>query len=131
MTVLAALMKTFRLTIVVAAGALSLATAYAMPDLGRETGKFIRKNEPTPTGVRTFPTIQSNASETEFSSLKPIWLPMHGARVSMGVPLRPPVQLSMGVPLRPPAQLSMGVPLRPPVQLSMGVPLRPPAQVGI
>ena len=119
MTVLAALMKTFRLTIVVVASALSLGTANAMPNLGRETGKFIRNDESTPTGVRTFPTIQSNASETQFQALKPIWLPTHVARVSMGVPLRPPVQLSMGVPLRPPVQLSMGVPLRPPGQVGI------------
>jgi hypothetical protein len=121
MTVLARLMKTLRLSVVIVASALSLATANAMPDLGRETGKFIRPDEPTPEGVRNFQAIEKKDSGSGFGSLKPIWTPTHGARLSMGVPLRPPgVKLSMGVPLRPPG-----------VKLSMGVPLRPPGEVQI
>jgi hypothetical protein len=129
MTVLARLMKTLRLSVVIVASALSLASANAMPDLGRETGKFIRPDEPTPEGVRNFQAIEKKDSGSGLGSLKPIWTPTHGARLSMGVPLRPPgAKLSMGVPLRPPgASLAMGVPLRPPgASLAMGVPLRPP-----
>jgi hypothetical protein len=134
MTVLPRLMKTLRLSVVIVASALSLATANAMPDLGRETGKFIRPDEPTPEGVRNFQAIEKKDSGSGFGSLKPIWTPMHEASLSMGVPLRPPrVSLAMGVPLRPPGvKLSMGVPLRPPgLKLSMGVPLRPPGEVQI
>jgi len=64
-TVLAGLMKTFRLTIVVLVSALSLGTANAMPDLGRETGKFIRNDEPAPKDVRTFePAKEKDASQS-------------------------------------------------------------------
>jgi hypothetical protein len=133
MTVLARLMK-MHLSFVILASALSLATANAMPDLGRETGKFVRPDEPTPKGVRNFQAIEKNDSGSALGSLKPIWTLTHGASLSMGVPLRPPgASLTMGVPLRPPgASLTMGVPLRPPgASLAMGVPLRPPAEVQI
>jgi hypothetical protein len=110
-------MKTFHLTIVVVVSALLLATANAMPDLGRETGKFIRQDQPVPKGVRMFepaklPVAQGSADK----------------KVSMGVPLRPGSGfLAMGVPLRPGSGfLAMGVPLRPGSGfLAMGVPLRP------
>ena len=129
MTLLARLMQTLRLSIVIVASALSLATANAMPDLGRETGRFIRPDQPTPTGVRNFQAIEKKDSGSGLGSLKPIWTPTPGASLAMGVPLRPPAaSLVMGVPLRPPgASLAMGVPLRPPgASLAMGVPLRPP-----
>jgi hypothetical protein len=47
-------MKIPYLPIIVVASALSLASADAMPDLGRETGKFIRNEESAPKNVRTF-----------------------------------------------------------------------------
>jgi hypothetical protein len=83
-------MKTLSLPIIFVASALSLASANAMPDLGRETGKFIRPDEPTPEGVRNFLEIEKKDSGSGLGSLKPIWTPTHGARLSMGVPLRPP-----------------------------------------
>jgi hypothetical protein len=129
MTVLARLMKTLRLSVVIVASVLSLATANAMPNLGRETGKFTRPDQPTPKGVRNFQAIEKKDSGSGLGFLKPIWSPTPGASLTMGVPLRPPgVSLAMGVPLRPPGvSLAMGVPLRPPgVSLAMGVPLRPP-----
>lgn len=72
MTVLAAFMKTFRLTIVVVAGALSLATANAMPDLGRETGRFIRNDDKTPKDVRTFEPTKSQESKGDLSFVPPL-----------------------------------------------------------
>ena len=71
MTVFAGFMKTFRLTIVVVASALSMATANAMPDLGRETGKFIRKDEPVPNDVRTFQPAKPTDSRTDLSFALP------------------------------------------------------------
>lgn len=104
MTVLAAFMKIFRLTIVVVAGALSLATASAMPDLGRATGRFIRTDQPTPKGVQTFKPAKStwpNLGITE-----PIWEPESGTGFVFAVPLHPPYQAAgrfvFAVPLHPP-----------------------------
>jgi hypothetical protein len=79
-------MRIFHLTIVVAVSALSLATANAMPDLGRETGKFIRNDEPAPKGVRTFEPAKSN---------------QEGTNVSFGFPFRPGTNVSFGFPFRP------------------------------
>jgi len=64
-------MKTFRLTIVVLVSALSLGTANAMPDLGRETGKFIGNDEPAPKGVRTFEPAKTQNSQPNVSILLP------------------------------------------------------------
>lgn len=70
--VLAGLMKTFRLTIVLVASALSLASANAMPDLGRETGRFIQKDEPAPKGVRTFEPSKASDPKPNLSILVPL-----------------------------------------------------------
>jgi hypothetical protein len=67
-------MKTLRLTILVVVSATSLATANAMPDLGRETGKFIRNDGPAPRDVRTFEPAKSK---------------LKGVKVSFAFPLRP------------------------------------------
>ena len=64
-------MKTFRLTIVVVASALSLASANAMPDLGRETGKFIRNAEQGPKDVRTFVPSKADNPQPNLSILLP------------------------------------------------------------
>jgi hypothetical protein len=74
-------MKTFHLTAVVVASALSLASANAMPDLGRETGKFIRSDEPAPKDVRTFEPAKSESSKVDSKSSK--------AGLSFALPLRP------------------------------------------
>ncbi len=60
-------MKTPYLPIIVVASALSIASANAMPDLGRETGKFIRNEEPAPKDVRTFEPARSKDSKANFS----------------------------------------------------------------
>ena len=71
-------MKTFRLTVLVVVSALSLATANAMPDLGRETGRFIRNEEQTPKDVRTFEPAKSvqpaksKDSQGHFSFIPPL-----------------------------------------------------------
>jgi hypothetical protein len=67
------------------ASVMSLASANAMPNLGRETGKFIRQEQPTPNDVRTFEPAKAKDS---------------GADVAVLVPLRPP--LAVLVPIRPP-----------------------------
>jgi len=93
---LADFMKTFRLTIVVVASALSLASANAMPDLGRETGKFIRQEQATPKNVITFEPAKAKDSKAGLAVL---------------VPFRPP-HLAVLVPFRPP-HLAVLVPFRP------------------
>jgi hypothetical protein len=70
-TVFAGLMKTFRLTIVVVASALLLASANAMPDLGRETGRFIRNDQSTPKDVRTFEPAKPKESRANLSFALP------------------------------------------------------------
>lgn len=82
-------MKTLRLTIVVLASALTLGTATAMPDLGRETGKFIRKDEPSPKGVRSFEPAKVKDAQP---------------KLSCGFPFRPP--LALAFPFRPPATVA-------------------------
>ena len=71
---MADLMKTLRLFIVVVASAMSLASANAMPDLGRETGRFIRVEESTPKDVRTFEPGKASDSKPNLSLLVP-WHP--------------------------------------------------------
>jgi hypothetical protein len=71
---MADLMKTLRLSIVVVASAMSLATANAMPDLGRATGTFIRAEEPTPKDVRTFKAGKASDWKPNLSILVP-WHP--------------------------------------------------------
>jgi hypothetical protein len=88
-TVFPGLMKTPYLPIIVVASALSLATANAMPDLGRETGKFIRKDEPSPKGVRSFEPAKAKDAQP---------------KLSCGFPFRPPVALAF--PFRPPATVA-------------------------
>jgi hypothetical protein len=82
-------MKIPYLPTIVMASALSLASANAMPDLGRETGKFIQNEEPAPKGVRTFEPAKVENSQSSLSILLPwrngkaqqhlsILLPWHG-----------------------------------------------------
>ena len=66
-------MKIPYLPIVVMASAMSLASANAMPDLGRETGKFIRKDESVPKDVKTFEPAKANAaSKADLAVLVPL-----------------------------------------------------------
>jgi len=67
-------MKTLCLPIVVVVSAMSLASANAMPDLGRETGKFIRSDESTPKDVRTFEPAKTGNSQASLTFLAP-WKP--------------------------------------------------------
>jgi hypothetical protein len=64
-------MKIPYLPIIVATSALSLVSANAMPDLGRETGKFIRKDQSVPKNVRTFEPAKSKDSKGDFSFIPP------------------------------------------------------------
>jgi hypothetical protein len=66
-----ALMKISYLPIIVGTIVLSLASANAMPDLGRETGKFIRNDDRTPKNVRTFEPAKSKDSKGDFSFIPP------------------------------------------------------------
>jgi hypothetical protein len=77
-------MKISNLPIIVVASALSLASANAMPDLGRETGKFIRNDQSVPKDVRTFEPAKSKDSKAD---------------LSFALPFRP--GLSFALPLRP------------------------------
>jgi len=86
MTVFPGLMKIPYLPVIVVASALSLASANAMPDFGREAGKYIRKDEPAPKGVKTFKPVK-----TEDSELK----------LSCGFPFRPTRPLALAFPFRP------------------------------
>ena len=77
-------MKIPYLPIIVVASALSLASANAMPDLGRETGKFIRNDRPAPKDVRTFEPAKSKDSKAD---------------LSFALPFRP--SLAFALPFRP------------------------------
>jgi hypothetical protein len=103
-------MKKFHLTVIVVAGALSLASANAMPDLGRETGKFLRKQPSAPHGVKTFVPTKSTNSKPD---------------LSCGFPFHPP--LAVALPLHPP--LAVALPLHPP--LAVALPFRPPLASGL
>gem|GEM_PF-4227710 len=65
-------MKKFHLTVIVVASLLSLASANAMPDLGRETGRFIRNDNRTPKDVRTFEPAKSQDSKGDISFIPPL-----------------------------------------------------------
>jgi hypothetical protein len=78
-------MKIPYLPIVVVACALSFASANAMPDLGRETGRFIRNEHQTPKDVRTFEPAKPKESKGDFSFIPPT----HPNNVSFVPPLRP------------------------------------------
>jgi hypothetical protein len=78
-------MKIPYLPIVVVASALSLACANAMPDLGRETGKFIRKDESVPKGVRTFEPAKVEKPRSSLSILLP-WHSKSQHRLSILLP---------------------------------------------
>jgi hypothetical protein len=77
-------MKISYLPIIVVASALSLASANGMPDLGRETGKFIRNDQSVPKDVRTFEPAKLKDSKAD---------------LSFALPFRP--GLSFALPLRP------------------------------
>jgi hypothetical protein len=93
-TVFRGLMKIPYLPIIVVASAMSLASANAMPDLGRETGKFIRKDESVPKDVRTFEPAKIKDSKADLSFALPF-----RPSVSFALPLRPSV--SFALPFRP------------------------------
>jgi hypothetical protein len=83
-------MKIPYLPIIVVANALSLASANAMPDLGRETGKFIRNDEQTPKNVRTFEPAKSNSSNADSKDSKAnvtFALPIHGGSLAFALPI--------------------------------------------
>jgi hypothetical protein len=95
-TVFPGLMKIPYLPTIVVAIALSLASANAMPDLGRETGKFIRKDQSVPKDVKTFEPARANASKAENASKDDLALlvPLHPSAsktdLALLVPLRHP-----------------------------------------
>jgi hypothetical protein len=119
-------MKIPYLPIIVAAIALSLASANAMPDLGRETGKFIRKEQSVPKDVKTFEPARANASKAEnaskddFALLMPLHPGPSKTNFALLVPLHPSASktdLALLVPLHPSASktdLALLVPLRHP-----------------
>ena len=120
-------MKISYLPVIVVASALSLASANAMPDLGRETGKFIRKDQSVPKDVKTFEPAKANASKGENTSK---------ADLAVLVPFRPSASktdLAVLVPFRPNASktdLAFLVPFRPntsKADLAFLVPFRPSA----
>src|SRR6201984_3509649 len=119
-------MKISYLPIIVVASALSLASANAMPDLGRETGKFIRNDEPAPKGIRTFEPAKAQNSQASLNILGP-WRPQ--AELSFLAPWRPQANLSFLAPWRPQANLSFLAPWRPQANLSFLAPWRPQANL--
>ena len=82
-------MKILYLPIIVVASALSFASTNAMPDLGRETGKFIRKNESVPKDVKTFEPARANASKADFAVLVPFRPGASKTDLAVLVPLQP------------------------------------------
>ena len=103
-TVFRGLMKIPYLPIIVVASALSLASADAMPDLGRETGKFIRKDESVPKNVKTFEPAKANASKADLAVLVPFRPGASKTDLAVLVPFRPDASktdLAVLVPFRP------------------------------
>ena len=82
-------MKIPYLPTIVIASAMSLASANAMPDLGRETGKFIRQDESVPKDVKTFEPAKANASKADFAVLVPFRPSASKADLAVLVPFRP------------------------------------------
>jgi hypothetical protein len=122
MTVFRGLMKIAYLTTIVVASALSLASANAMPDLGRETGKFIHSDEPTPKGVRTFEPAKSGDSQVGVHFLAP-W--RHQAGVTFLAPVKPQASLAFLTPWNHPASLTFLAPVKPQTGLSFLAPVKP------
>ena len=117
-------MKIPYLPVIVVAGALSLASANAMPDLGRETGKFIRKDESVPNNVKTFEPkafepARANASKADVAVLVPYHPSPSKTDVAVLVPYRPSpskTDLAVLVPYRPSpskTELAVLVPFQP------------------
>jgi hypothetical protein len=77
-------MKTPYLPIIVVVSALSLASANAMPDLGRETGRFIRRHELAPKDVRTFTPGKQGKSETNTNASFAFGMPVHPTHSEFG-----------------------------------------------
>src|ERR1700722_2600966 len=123
MTVLARLMKTLRLSVVIVASALSLASANAMPDLGRETGKFFRNEQSAPKGARTFEPAEVKDSNTGLESILPASVIEHSPWLAITMPVRPPY-VAITMPVRPP-YVAITMPVRPPY-VAITMPVRPP-----
>jgi hypothetical protein len=81
-------MKISYLPIIVVAIALSFASVNAMPDLGRETGKFIQNEEPAPKGVRTFEPAKLENPQASQDVLLPWRSAITGQRLSVLLPWR-------------------------------------------
>jgi hypothetical protein len=111
-------MRTFRLTIFVVASALSLATANAMPDLGRETGKFIRDDAPAPKDVRTF----EPAKEKDATRSVSFALPFRPRTIAFALPFRPRT-IAFALPFRP-KTIAFALPFRPKT-IAFALPFRP------
>jgi hypothetical protein len=102
-------MKISYLPIIAVASALSLASANAMPDLGRETGKFIRKNESVPNDVKTFEPARQNASKGDFAVLVPFRPDASQTDLALLVPFHPgasQTDLALLVPFHPAQSVS-------------------------
>ncbi|MBV8279684.1 MAG: hypothetical protein JO170_31070 [Verrucomicrobia bacterium] len=126
-------MKVFHLTALLLSSALSLASANAMPDLGRETGKFIRKDESVPKDVRTFrPTETTGSKKTDGGFAMHLWQPAGDSiQLAITMPTHPPTQLAITMPTHPPTQLAITMPTHPPTQLAITMPTHPPTQLAI
>jgi hypothetical protein len=94
-------MKIPYLPVIVVASALSLASANAMPDLGRETGRFFRNDGPAPKGVRTFEPAGSKDSKAGPETGLPANLSEYRPWIACVMPLHPP-QVACVMPVRPP-----------------------------
>jgi hypothetical protein len=118
------------LPVIVVASALSLASANAMPGLGRETGRFIRADEPTPKGVQTFEPAKS--TWPDLGVTEHIWEPESGIGFVFATPLHPPYRATVvfATPLHPPyrATVVFATPLHPPYRATVvfATPLHPP-----
>ena len=103
------LMRTSYLPIIVVASALSLTSANAMPNLGRETGKFIRSDEPTPKDVRTFEPAKTEKPQASLRFLAP-WKSQ--ISLSFLAPWKSRTSLGFLAPWKPQADLTFLGPWR-------------------
>jgi predicted small secreted protein len=114
-------MKIPYLPTIVVASALSLASANAMPGLGRETGKFSRSDEPTPKNVRTFEPTKTGKPQASLNFLAP-W---KQTNLSFLAPWKSQTNLSFLAPWKSQTSLSFLVPWKSQTNLSFLAPTKP------
>jgi len=120
MAVFAGLMKKIYLTIVVSVAVLAFGNANAVPDLGRATGKCIRKEDSK--GVRTFQPAKSGDSNIHLSFIPPT---NPESELAFIPPTNPEGELTFIPPTTPESELAFIPPTGPGIELAFIPPTGP------